>query len=848
LSSNLYSLKIAPNVRSFYGVPTSETIEKLAFVFRSAAEVNGSYLEGKTADFSDIFVDIHTGGLNVYLQKPSSGYIFASAGDTIPLELHAVDADSVFLFQNNTLIKADSGNFLLDTIYAPATGKYWINGHAQNATQQKADSFFYLIHTAPDTLALPAGIQEGINYHDGQSLTLCLFAPYQEFVYALGDFNNWEPDTQYNMHITPDGKHYWVKINNLIPSKEYVYQYLVNGELALGDPYAEKVSDPWNDSYISAQTYPGILDYPTGKANGIATVFQTNQTPYVWKNNSYIVPENEDLIVYELLIRDFHQDHSFQSVIDSLAYLKNLGINAIELMPVNEFEGNISWGYNPNYYFAVDKYYGPAEKLMELIDTCHSLGIAIILDVVYNHSFGSAPYVRMWWDKNNSRPSFNNPFFNPIAKHDFNVGYDMNHESMETKKYIGRALRFWLEKYKVDGFRFDLSKGFTQNNTLGNSSAMANYDASRIAILSAYADTVWSVNPNAYVILEHFANNDEEMEFSSRGMMLWGNLNHNYSEGAMGYNGGNKSDFSSVIAKNRGWSEKHLVGYMESHDEERAMYKCKMYGNSSGAYSTKQLETYMQRASMNAVFFLTTPGPKMIWQFGELGYDISIDENGRTGLKPILWNYASNPNRWNNYLIYSYLNALRLEEKAVFQSDDFTSNFTGNIKTLHLRDTSANVVIIGNYDVVEQEYSLSFPHDGTWYDLLSGTSIEVSDLSLDMKLSAGEYHLFMDIQKPKPDLEIPIPGPKPPIDFEGSMHVYPNPSSDQVSIYLNSSETGDIYIYDLQGKEVGHYTFNTAPVEQVIDLNDIRLHLKTGTYVCKWISSSTTEVQKFIIL
>ena len=103
---------------------------------------------------------------------------------------------------------------------------------------------------------------------------------------------------------------------------------------------------------------PNLIDYPTGKTEGRATTLQTNQTAYNWLNTDYTYPEKEKLVVYELLIRDFTDDGTIEAARQRLDYLEELGVNAIELMPFNEFEGNSSWGYNPNYYFAPDKAYG----------------------------------------------------------------------------------------------------------------------------------------------------------------------------------------------------------------------------------------------------------------------------------------------------------------------------------------------------------------------------------------------------------------------------------------------------------------------------------------------------------
>jgi 1,4-alpha-glucan branching enzyme len=311
-------------------------------------------------------------------------------------------------------------------------------------------------------------------------------------------------------------------------------------------------------------------------------------------------PAKAELIIYELLLRDFLAAHSFAALEDTLEYLQRLGVNAIEIMPVNEFEGNYGWGYNPDYHMALDKIYGTESAFRSLIDACHARGMVVILDVVYNHAFSQSPFALLYWDNINNRPAADNPWLNPVAKHDFNVGNDFNHESPATKYFVKRVLSWWLQTYGVDGFRFDLSKGFTQKNTLGNTDAWGKFDQSRINILQDYANTVWSIDPEAYVILEHFAENAEEKELSSRGMMLWGNMNYNYAQASMGY--GN-SDLSWGWYQQRGWSDPNLVTYMESHDEERIMYKNLNFGSSGPGYNIKDLNTGLSRIEMISTFF-----------------------------------------------------------------------------------------------------------------------------------------------------------------------------------------------------------------------------------------------------
>ncbi|MCK5857071.1 MAG: T9SS type A sorting domain-containing protein [Bacteroidales bacterium] len=849
VGSFAYEFTIAPDIRTYFGVPASEKILKIALVFRSAAEVGGSWLTGKNTDGSDIFVAVYEPGLQIALSKPINGFELVEFNDTLDLNLTATGADSVFLFANNVKIKSDSGNVLLDTILANQYNKLWIKGAAKDTLNNYVvDSFYYFVRKPVSIEPLPAGIKEGINYLDTHRVVLCLYAPLKSYAFVIGDFNDWQIDSGFYMKQTPDSNYFWLEISNLQSTKEYIFQYLIDGDIKVGDPYAEKVSDPWNDSYITAATYPNMLDYPKNKTSGVATVLQIKQAKYQWIDTSFVAPKQEDLIIYELLVRDFVKEHTFEAVLDSINYFKRLGINAIELMPVNEFEGNSSWGYNPNYYFAVDKYYGPKNSFKKFVDVCHQNGIAVILDVVYNHSFGTSPYVLMWWDHDNNRPASNSPFFNPIPKHDYNVGYDMNHESMVTRKYISRSLKFWLEEFKVDGFRFDLSKGFTQKNTLGNVGAWGQYDAARIHTLEAYKDTIQSVNPNAYTILEHFADNSEEKDLSGRGMMLWGNLNHSYSEAAMGYNAAGKSDFSWISYQKRGWTQAHVVGYMESHDEERLMYKCDQWGGGDGDYSTKVKSTGLLRMQLDAIFFLTIPGPKMIWQFGELGYDYSIDYNGRTGEKPIMWDYYSNANRKRVYDFYGSLSALRTQY-PVFQTTNYTLDVSTEMKRIVLLDSVMNVLIIGNFDVKRGDIIPDFPAIGYWYDYFSGDSLMIKDVLKPISLAPGEYHLYTDVKLAKPNFNDTLWSPPLPEIPAGISEVYPNPTNSSFTISINTGTIAEtkveIMINDMNGAVVYEYT-TTIPGQGNIHINNAH-YLKSGLYFVHIIAAGYNETKKLII-
>ena len=803
LSTNLYKLEMTPTIRQFYGAPGSADITEMCFVFRSSTGSPQS---------ADQFVDVFSLELSIVIQSPTESQLLTQLNDEIEISAISPLADSMFLFVNDVLIKSLEGINLTETILADNFGNYWaeqwVKIKAKNNEGTVEESFSYIVIPSPTVADLPEGIKDGINYIDGSTVVLSLFAPNKELSFVLGDFNDWQWDQYGFMNRTPDGNRFWIQLNNLVPGEEYAYQYFVDGNAFIGDPYCEKVLDPWNDQYISNVTYPDLKPYPTGQADGIVSVLQTEQQPYVWQTTSFEPPAKTDLIVYELLIRDFIGAHSFAVLKDTLSYLKTLGINAIELMPINEFEGNLSWGYNPNFYFAPDKYYGPKNTVKEFIDVCHSQGFAVILDVVYNHSFGTSPYVKLYWDSENNRPAANSPFYNPVPKHDFNVGYDMNHESQATKQYISRALKFWIEEYRVDGYRLDLSKGFTQTNTLGNPGAMAQYDQGRINILKQYADSVWSVNPDAYFICEHFADNTEEKALSNYGMMLWGNSNYNYNEATMGWIP--NSNFEWISYQKRGWDDPHVMGYMESHDEERLMAKNIYYGNSAGDYNVKDTTIALQRIELAASFFITIPGPKMIWQFGELGYDYWINYPGiigegdhRTDQKPIKWNYQNDFRRKKLYDVYKALIHLK-KENEVFRTTDFTLTVSGAQKKIQLDHSSMNVTIIGNFDVQAGNINPTFQHTGKWYNYFAGDSTEVTNVSDQISLEPGEYRIYTDVKLAKPFIGLSDGGL---MELEkGKTMIYPNPSDGEFVIEFSLDDASNVRlnILDINGRTVDH--------------------------------------------
>jgi 1,4-alpha-glucan branching enzyme len=810
LGNNKWQYTITGGLRTFFGITdVTEHIQKIAILFRNG---NGSKKQAN-ADGSDMYVPVYDNSLAVrftdpvfqplYIPQPEP--LSKTVGDNINLTAIANKTSTMKLYLNGTVIQTVSNT---TTITANSTlttgGNTVIVAEANDGTTTKTDTLKFFVTGGITIAPLPNGVKDGINYEaDNSAVTLVLYAPSKNRVSVIGEFagSNWTEQTQYQMNRTPDGNYWWLRITGLTPGSEYAFQYLVDGSLKIADPYAEKILDQSNDGFIPSATYPNLKPYPAGLTTGIVSILQTAAPQYNWQVNNFTKPDKRKLVIYELLVRDFLAAHDWNSLRDTLNYLQNLGVNAIEVMPFNEFEGNSSWGYNPDFYFAPDKYYGPASSLKQFIDSCHKKGMAVIMDIVMNHTYNLSPLAQLYWDAQNNRPAVNNPWYNPVAPHAFGFGNDFNHESAATKYFFNRVLQYWITGYKIDGYRVDFSKGLTQKPS-SNDATFSAYDSSRIAIINNYANTIKAVDPNAYIILEHFCDNTEEKELSDSGMLLWGNMNDSYAQASMGYT--SRWDFSNGIYTVRGWTKPHLVTYMESHDEERITYKNIKYGNSSGSYNVKDTATALKRMELNAAFMLTIPGPKMIWEFGELGYDYSrcyLSTNGEGGdcntkldPKPIRWDYLQNIQRKRVHDVYAELIKLRSHPlyKDVFTANQVTRDLANGFKWLEVTTDTSKISVVGNFDVVTQTGNVTFQSAGTWYDYLDGTTITATGAAQSITLQPGEYHVYLNR-----NVISSIATPVTSINAPGNnlfIRIHPNPVVQNAAIDISVLQSTDVKI------------------------------------------------------
>ena len=632
----------------------------------------------------------------------------------------------------------------------------------QTADAQTADILypFGFEDKAPTTKTRPAGITDGIFYdaNDPTKVTVSLLVNPSKSgvkasnVYILCDANNWNFNNNYQCY--KDGNYFWYTFTGLTAGKEYAFQYGVkmsNGSFVqISDPYSTKVLHG-DDKWEPKKQDPTLMDYPNG-GSGYVTVIQPGKKAFAWSKETlnFKRPNKNNLVIYEIWPYIFSENRGFKGILNRLDYFENLGVNAIEFMPLCEFDGNLSWGYAPNHYFALDKAYGTENDFKTLVDECHKRGIAVIVDMVYNHATGNCSHEKLYGGYNNLK---DNPYFNVSAPHGAAVFEDWNHDYATTKDYLTRALKFWLQEYKVDGFRMDLSHGLCGPNCTNRSKNINDY----------YNNGVKSVVSDAYFILEHWEGMGERGGYVNNGMMCWENTNNAYMQVAMGW----LKDGDALDNANRDG----YVSYTSSHDEQRPFWKAKKYGN--GAIATNEA-TRMNRIAATVGMCAMLNGPQMFYMFDEIGYDYSFCSNaaGTAGDKdkpaygepttgcydldakpiPEVKGWYSNTNRMNQYQKLGQLIQLRTKlAPSVFSGNPTSSDLASGkaLRSIIYGSGNSRIFIIANFGTTAQSFEL--PTGNNWYDYLAGSSAQLAG-GKSMSIAAGDIKAYTATKYTLPDV------------------------------------------------------------------------------------------------
>jgi hypothetical protein len=274
------------------------------------------------------------------------------------------------------------------------------------------------------------------------------------------------------------------------------------------------------------------------------------------------------------------------------------------------------------------------------------------------------------------------------------------------------------------------------------------------------------------------------------------------------------------------------------------MYTIKQTGLSNGDYNVKNQTTALKRIELNSVFNIPLPGPKMIWQFGERGYDQSINrcENGtvstdcRLSPKPSYWQYLNNPDRTDLFQVMAKLNDLK-QTYPEFSPESFSYDLTSAVKWYRLTNGSNHVLSVGNFDIVQNTANVTFPKTGKWYEFFTGDSIEINIASQSIPLSPGEYRLYSTRKFDDPHV---VTENREITNLSGEIRIYPNPARSEINISSPENIT-EVQVYSVSGKQILN--------QKQGSVNQVKLNIEgfsTGMYLLKVVRDKHVSTVKFV--
>jgi 1,4-alpha-glucan branching enzyme len=550
---------------------------------------------------------------------------------------------------------------------------------------------------SPRVAPAPPNTAHGAHDRGNGTVSFALWAPWKNSVHLIGEFNNW--DFQADPLAIDESGLWWIE-KRLEPGV-YGYQFVIDGETTISDPYAR------------------ALRWAEGSPAPHALV-EVGAQPYEWHDGGFQIKPLNQLVIYELHVGDFSPEGTFEGVRQRLDYLAGMGVDAIELMPVQEFPGDRSWGYNPAYFFAPESAYGTAEDLKRLIDTAHQKGIGVILDMVFNHTTNDAPLNLLYpYDQNPYMSTDGNPYGFP----------DLNHWNDATKRLINDIQSYWLNEYHIDGFRYDYVEGINWDGVSG---------------MNFIAWSARQAKPWAYLIAEDIVGDpaavvrDTECDASWHWQFIKV-LRAQLREGD--YEGNRYGDLDALLRvisfAGDGYQDNaQPVNYLESHDEDRLAQVVRSNPAIDGAGATR-------KNMLGAIALFTAQGVPMIYSGQELGADApkTLDQN------KLPWEYLEDGAGQALYKHYASLAYLR-HTQAALQTNAFQplliDRERGILAYQRWSDNGSVVVVALNLKPIDQTVAIDFPQAGRWHEWLHDYDEQVGDepVNVDLPDSYGKIWVF----------------------------------------------------------------------------------------------------------
>ncbi|ACB50158.1 putative alpha-glucanotransferase [Crocosphaera subtropica ATCC 51142] len=536
----------------------------------------------------------------------------------------------------------------------------------------------------------------------GSLIEFELFAPYNKGATVKGSFSDWS-----EIEMEKDEKGYFrTKVE--LEDGVYEYKFRVQSQspfldpdewVEINDPYAKEVSKECTNSLVRVKDGEKVID------------------TYSWKNDAHSLSSNNSLVIYELFIDKFSDN--FQGVINKLDYLSELGINAIELMPVQAFPDGKKWGYTPCYYFATEPTYGSSEDLKRLIDECHGRGIRVLLDCVFNHSDPDASLTQIdynyWYRKEPKDPENNwGPEFD--YQH-----YDDHLDIKPAWQFIGDVVKFWVEEYHIDGFRYDAANQIDHYEFLD--------------WLSEQARNA-SGNKPFFNTAEYIPEDPNLAGYNQPMDSCW---HESFYQQAIAHICGdhcNLDQLKEVInCQKQGYQGAiSAINYISCHDHQSVFSEL-------GDRNIFEEEAF-QRAKLGAILLITSIGVPLIWMGNEFGeYDADAESS-------INWDLLENDSNQTLLKTYKKLIALKTKNNALHTDNiDFIHEDIDNKILVYHRwnNEDSRVVVVLNFSGNSfSDYKIpNFPNSNHWQDYLNDETYEASDNQLILNIGAYEGKILV---------------------------------------------------------------------------------------------------------
>ena len=546
------------------------------------------------------------------------------------------------------------------------------------------------------------------------SIEFKLFAPYNKQACLMGDFSNWD---KLPMEKGDDG-HFRVKVD--LEDGEYQYKFRVQSKSWFLEPDEwTSVTDPYATRVVDDETQNGVICIKDGE--------QVVDT-YTWQHDDKPLPPDEELVIYEMHVGDFSGGEAdcpprgnYRHIVQKLDYLTELGINAIELMPVSEFPGDYSWGYNPRHFFAVESSYGSTEDFKYLVDECHGRGIRVIMDGIFNHSESSCPLTQIdhdYWYHHSPQDPDNSwgPEFN--YEH-----YDENLETYPARWFIGDVVKFWIEEYHIDGIRYDAAR------------QIENYDLMHWLVHEAHK--MVDQKP-FYNVAEHIP---ETPNITNTDGPMDGCWHESFSQIIKHHLLDDEFDLDrlkdAIDGKRQGYlGSVNMVNYMVSHDQERLMVEL----------ANREIfdQEAFKRAKFGFALLMTAVGLPLILMGEEFGEYKPLKPE-QTNLD---WTLLENEQNQSLQQYCSGLVHLRKSDHALYTNNiEFFHEDTDSKVMAYVRwnDEGSRIVVVANFsNSFLKDYEVqNFPEPGTWHEWTYDYDVDVDGDRMTLDLSELEAKVFV---------------------------------------------------------------------------------------------------------